>query len=203
MLVMDSGRILVRTGMKEKIAARDMNCQHMIRILLWSWQLIHTYLSEFINTFINCLELLLLCMELSEHKTIKWYNVRISPTCRRSRSKARWGCRCWVCSSEPGARPPSSGAKSWDRQPHPSLRPPDSWLQALADFKTWKNLLRSFFVSLPVRWARCVMRNSLCEVQYFPSVVEIPVFPFWKKVPEKFPGLPENSVLSKHFLIVS
>ena len=54
-----------------------------------------------------------------------------------------------------------------------------------------------------MRWLRWVIRNSLWDVQYFPSVVEIPVFPFWKKVPEKFPGLPENSDLSKHFLMVS
>ena len=30
-----------------------------------------------------------------------------------------------------------------------------------------------------------------------PSVVVMPVFPFWKKVPEKLPGRPENSSFSK------
>lgn len=33
--------------------------------------------------------------------------------------------------------------------------------------------------------------------------MDIPVLPFWKNVPEKFPGLPENSIFSKQFLIVS
>ena len=52
-------------------------------------------------------------------------------------------------------------------------------------------------------WLRWFIRKSLCEVQYFPSVVEIPVLPFWKKVPEKLPGLPENSARSKQRRMVS
>ena len=64
-------------------------------------------------------------------------------------------------------------------------------------------------LTLPVRCARCFARKSLWSLQCFPSVVEIPanqnihlffhqkppVFPFWKKVPEKLPGRPEYSAL--------
>ena len=42
----------------------------------------------------------------------------------------------------------------------------------------------------PVRWSRWSIRNFRWDFQYFPSVVDIPVLPFWKNVPEKFPGLP-------------
>ena len=68
-------------------------------------------------------------------------------------------------------------------------------------------------VTKPVRCARCFDRKSLWSLQCFPSVVEIPenqnihlffhqnhqeppVFPFWKKVPEKLPGRPEYSALN-------
>ena len=55
----------------------------------------------------------------------------------------------------------------------------------------------------PLPWKPCcpvvvtLVRKSTrklrCRLQCFPSVVVIPVLPFWKKVPLKLPGRPENS----------
>ncbi len=71
-------------------------------------------------------------------------------------------------------------------------------LFANSDLRSWTSSMTASWNPGPEAISTILAcRKPLCASQWSPSVVETPLLPFWKKVPEYIPGRPENSLREK------